>query len=180
MTRPAFIVTIAVFLLVFPFTTAAQRPSLSADEYAWLEENLHPLDSVSPTASHEDLAFLDAFIGDARIVGLGEATHGNHEFFTLKHRIVRYLAEEHGFTIFAIEANLPETYLINRYVLTGEGDPEALLEGVHYWIWQTHEVLDLIHWMRDFNASGRGTMQFVGFDMYRPWLAAQEVYRFLE
>ena len=47
-------------------------------------------------------------IGDAHIVSLGEATHGTAEFFRMKHRLVEFLASEMGFTVFAIEANMPE------------------------------------------------------------------------
>jgi erythromycin esterase-like protein len=69
-------------------------------------------------------------IGEARIVSLGEATHGSREFFQLKHRMLEFLASEMGFSIFSIEANLPETYRMNDYVLEGKGDPAQLLRSV--------------------------------------------------
>ncbi|HYN07815.1 MAG TPA: hypothetical protein VES67_10525 [Vicinamibacterales bacterium] len=68
-----------------------------------------------------DLQPLKTISGDARIVSLGEATHGTREFFQLKHRILEFLATEMGFTIFSIEANMPEAYRLNDYVLTGAG-----------------------------------------------------------
>ncbi len=90
----------------------------------------------------------------------------------MKHRITRYLASEMGFTVFAIEANMPEAYRVNDYVLTGHGDPKALLDGMYFWTWNTHEVLDMIEWMRAFNAGGKGRIQFTGFDMQTPDTAA--------
>ena len=161
---------------------AAQLEALEppAELLAWLGEHAHPLQSATPTKNDEDLEFLKEMIGEARIVALGEATHGTSEFFTLKHRIVQFLAEEMDFTVFSIEANMPEAYRLNEYVLTGEGDPEELLAGMYFWTWNTQEVLDMILWMREFNASGQGVMQFTGFDMQTPTVAMEEVRAFVE
>ena len=84
-----------------------------------------------------------------------------------------------GFTIFSIEANLPEAYRLNDYVLTGVGDPRLLLRGMYFWTWDTEEVLDMILWMRAFNASGRGRVQFTGFDMQTPIVAMEIVRAFV-
>ena len=73
----------------------------------WLCEHVVPLDTVAPITYNQDLAPLREMIGEARVVALGEATHGTSEFFTLKHRIVQFLAEEMDFTVFSIEANMP-------------------------------------------------------------------------
>ena len=161
--------------------TAEQRgaPQPPAELLAWLRETAHPLRSAVPTEDDEDLEPLREIVGDARIVALGEATHGTSEFFTIKHRIVQFLAEEMDFTIFSIEANMPEAYRMNEYVLTGEGNPRELLEGMYFWTWNTQEVLDMILWMREFNDSGRGVMQFTGFDMQTPSVAAEEVRAFV-
>ena len=151
-----------------------------ADLIAWLREHAIPLQTAQPTADNTDLLPLKEMIGEARVVALGEATHGTSEFFTLKHRLVQFLAEEMDFTVFSIEANMPEAYRLNEYVLTGEGDPRELLEGMYFWTWNTQEVLDMILWMREFNASGRGVMQFTGFDMQTPTVAMEEVRTFIE
>ena len=57
-------------------------------------------------------------------------------------------SKEMGFTIFSIEANMPEAYAVNNYVLNGVGDPKQLLQGMYFWTWNTQEVLDMILWMR--------------------------------
>ena len=111
---------------------------------------------ATPEAGHgfDDMQPLKKVIGDARIVSLGEATHGSREIFQLKHRMLEFLATEMGFTIFSIEANMPEAYRLNDYVLNGTGDPAQLLRGMYFWTWDTEEVLEMIQWMREFNKSG--------------------------
>jgi erythromycin esterase len=116
-----------------------------------LQRHTVGLDTTDPTATHADLSPVGEVLADARIVGLGEATHGTREFFELKHRIVRYLVEEQGVRLFAMEANLPETMALDAYVVQGEGDPEEALAGTHFWIWTTESVLALVEWLRAFN-----------------------------
>jgi hypothetical protein len=72
---------------------------------------------------------------------MGEATHGSREFFQMKHRMLEFLAEKMGFTVFAIEANWPESLAVNDFVLNGEGDPAVALAGMYFWTWNTEEVL---------------------------------------
>jgi erythromycin esterase-like protein len=123
---------------------------------------------------------LRAIVGDARVVELGEATHGTREFFQLKHRMLEFLVTQMGFTIFSIEANMPEAYRLNDYVLTGKGDPAALLSGMYFWTWNTQEVLDMISWMRAYNQSGKGRVQFTGFDMQTTQVAGPLVGDFVK
>src|SRR5262249_13886113 len=61
---------------------------------------------------------------------------------------------------------------LNDYVLEGKGDPAQLLRGMYFWTWDTEEVLAMIRWMRAFNQSGKGRVQFTGFDMQTPTVAA--------
>jgi erythromycin esterase len=126
-----------------------------------------------------DLPALKQLIGDAHVIGMGEGTHGTHEFFQMKHQMLEFLASEVGVTIFAMEANMPEAYRINDYVLTGRGDPRELLKGMHFWTWNTKEVLDMILWMRQYNASGRGPLQFTGFDLQYAEMAMDNVRTFV-
>ena len=137
----------------------------------WVGSTAIPVAGDDPGLSLDDLAPLKDLIGDARVVALGEDTHGTREFFRMKHRIVEYLATQMGFNIFAIEANMPEAYAVNDYVLNGNGDPKQLLKGMYFWTWNTQEVLDMIEWMRRFNQSGKGQIQFTGFDMQTPDVA---------
>lgn len=150
------------------------------EQLAWIRRNAMPVASDDPESPHDDLAGLKELIGDARIVALGEGTHGTREFFRMKHRIVEFLASEMGFTVFAIEANMPEARRVNDYVLRGEGDPRKALAGMYFWTWNTEEVLAMIEWMRDYNESGAGSVEFWGFDLQTPTVAMDDVREFVE
>ena len=166
-----------------PFTLAAAVATSAVQQEAppidWIRKNAIPLASTEARRNRDDLQALRKLIGDARIVSLGEATHGTREIFELKHRLLEFLATDMGFTIFSIEANMPEAYRLNEYVLHGTGDPAELLRGLYFWTWNTEEVLDMIRWMREFNASGRGRIQFTGFDMQTPTVAMELVRDFV-
>ncbi|MCE9576964.1 MAG: erythromycin esterase family protein [Deltaproteobacteria bacterium] len=148
---------------------------------AWVAANAARLDSAEAGHGQADLAPIGAMVGKAHLVGLGEATHGTREFFQLKHRILEYLVARHGFSVFAIEANLPECRAINDYVLRGKGDPKAALDGIYFWTWNTEEVLAMIEWMRAWNADPKHVrkVQFAGFDMQTTKVAYANVRAFL-
>ena len=146
----------------------------------WMRQNAIPLKTVEAGHGFDDLQPLDKVVGNARIVELGEATHGTREFFQLKHRMIEYLATQKGFTTFSIEGNMPEAYRLNDYVLHGVGDPKELLAGMYFWTWDTQEVLDLILWMRAFNQSGKGHIEFTGFDMQFATLSVEAVRHFVQ
>ena len=140
----------------------------------WVRTHAVPLSTVEAGHGFADLAPLAPIIGDARVVGLGEATHGTREFFQLKHRLLEWLVAERGFTQFAIEASMPECEDLNQFVLTGKGDPQKLLAGVYFWTWNTEEVLALVQWMRKWNENPKHPrVQFYGFDMQYPALASK-------
>jgi erythromycin esterase-like protein len=149
-------------------------------ELDWLRQKLVPLKSCEAGKDFDDLAPFKAIVGDARIVSLGECTHGTREVFQMKHRLLEYLAAECGFTVFSIEASMPEAYRLNDYVLEGKGDPAKLIAGMYFWTWNTEEVLAMVRWMRDYNQSGKGRLQFTGFDMQTPDVAMENVTRFLQ
>jgi len=146
---------------------------------AWLEEHVVPLIGCEADEGFSDLEPLREMIGDARIVGLGESTHGTREHFLMKHRLLEYLDEELGFTWFAIEASTPDAHRLDAYVLGGAGDPAALIGGMYFWTWNTEEVLAMVEWMRAYNARSDRKIHFTGFDMQTPDVATEEVMRFL-
>jgi erythromycin esterase-like protein len=169
---------VGLFVVVAAIILSAQtRQELAVAE--WVRSTAIRLRTVEAGHGFADLQPLKQVVGNARIVSLGEATHGTREFFQLKHRLLEFLATEMRFTIFSIEANLPEAYRLNDYVLRGVGDPRQLLRGMYFWTWDTEEVLDMILWMRAFNASGRGRVQFTGFDMQTPIVAMEIVQAFV-
>lgn len=158
-----------------------EPPADRAPLIAWLQQAAIPVRTAAPGDDLADLRPLARVVGGARLVGLGEATHGTREFFQLKHRIVQLLVTELGFTGFAIEAGWAEALAINDYVLGGPGDAAALLAGLGVWPWQTEEVVELIEWIRRYNADPAHAKKvtFHGFDMQRTDEAARRVAAYL-
>ncbi len=170
-----------VALVAFLYVARLALP-LSPSTIRELREASIPL--VTPEAGHgfDNMRALRQVIGDARVVALGEATHGTREFFQLKHRMLEFLVAEMGFEVFAIEANAPECLAVNDYVLNGRGDPRRALAGLGFWTWYTEEVLEMIQWMRQWNADPLHVrkVKFTGFDMQSPQASARAVASYLQ
>lgn len=148
----------------------------------WIKSSAIPLKSAEAGNGFDDMQPIKRIVGDARVVGLGEATHGTREHFQLKHRMLEFLVNEMGFTIFSIEASMPDCIAINDYVLHGKGDPEKAVAGQGFWTWSTEEVLDMVKWMRRYNEdpSHNVKLKFYGFDMQNEYSAANAVLAYLK
>jgi len=133
-------------------------------ELAWLKNNCVKIKSVQPESGFDDLQPLKKMIGSSRIVALGENTHGTSEVFKMKHRLIEFLATEMNYTILSVEVGMPEAYILNDYVTNRNGDPVEIIKDWGFYL-NNQEFLDMIEWMRKFNASGKGRIQFTGFDM---------------
>lgn len=116
-----------------------------------------------------------------RVVGLGEATHGTREFFTLKHRLIEFLVIELGVRVVAMEASESAAVAVDDYVTHSRGDPGAALQGLGFWTWNTREVLGLLEWLRGHNADlpPDRRVRFVGIDAQLPGTAVRAVEGFL-
>jgi erythromycin esterase len=149
---------------------------------AELKQRAVPLTTVVAGAKMDDLAAFGKAVGDARIVALGEASHGTREFFQMKHRLLEYLVKEKGFTVFAIEGNWPEALAADRYIKAGEGDARTGLAAMYFWTWQTEEVRDMVEWMRAFNQApgSHPSLTFTSFDMQTGHVAAQKALDYLK
>lgn len=148
---------------------------------AALDAGAHPLRTAS------DLDPLVAAMAESRVVLLGEATHGTHEFYDWRATITRRLVTEHGFRIVAVEGDWAPLYQLNNYIKhrPGAGDSAAaVLAGLTrwpQWMWANHETAQLAEHLRDWNA-GRPAAEQVGFygmDAYAPWEAARLVLDYL-
>lgn len=132
-----------------------------------LQEHLIPLENFSSENPLGDIQLLKDNLKDARIIGMGEATHSSKEFNKIRHRFFQFLVEELGYRIFAWEASFGETLEINNYVINGEGTAEKALNSVSSPNCKTDEVLELIEWIREHNkqVSDEEKVKFYGFDM---------------
>jgi erythromycin esterase-like protein len=112
-------------------------------------------------------------VGDARVVLLGEASHGTHEFYRERAFITRRLITEKGFAGVAVEADWPDAYRVNRYVRGARGDADAVeaLRGFRRfpaWMWRNADVLDFTGWLRTHNEARPDAERagFYGLDLY--------------
>src|SRR3982751_4891548 len=126
-------------------------PNRSSGVANLIRENLHPL-----TGAASDYDPLIQQIGDARLVLIGEASHGTHEFYRERAEITKRLIREKGFTAVAVEADWPAAYTINRYVrgIGDGGSAVGALEGFDrfpVWMWRNADVLDFVGWLRTHN-----------------------------
>lgn len=148
-------------------------------QIAWLQKNVVALSDGNTTNRNANLAALKKEIGTAKIIGLGEATHGTSEIFTMKHRLLEYLANETNVGVFAMEAYMPEAYKINDYVLHGKGTPEDCVYGMKFWTWRNEEVVNLIKWMKAYNETHTKKIRFEGFDMQSSTQALENIRAFV-
>ncbi|MFY9631985.1 MAG: erythromycin esterase family protein [Candidatus Cybelea sp.] len=146
-----------------------QLPPTSA-AIAELKTRAVLIPTLALDADTNQFAGIGAAIGDARIVGMGEGSHGSSEFFGFKDRLFRYLVEKKGFTIFAMEAAWGAGLNVDRYIKGGRGTAKQAVASLGFWTWDTPEVVNLVRWMRDYNAApGRHSiLSFVGVDMQDP------------
>lgn len=148
------------------------------DVTSWFLANGQRLVSTAPIADDADLARFMEMVGAARVIGAGEGTHGTREFFELKHRLFRSLVlRRAGISAFAIEASMPDAVDLDRYVRDGVGDPARALSHLYFWTWRTQEVLDLVKWLREYNATVPTDQRvgFYGIDMQYPGGAVRRV-----
>ena len=146
-----------------------------------LAQNTIPLTTVQPGSGFDDLQALKPILEGRRIVALGEATHGTSEFFKMKHRLLEFLVREMGYEHFGMETSAEVAQVVNDYITGGSGRPQAVL----YWPWATQEVMDMLDWMRAYNADPSTThpLVFHGIDPTvgnRDGIMAQNVAQILE
>ena len=127
---------------------------------------------VEPLPEIEDPAFAVAFdrYADARVILLGEASHGTSEFYRARAAITRRLIERHGFTIVAVEADWPDAANIDRFIRhrpRRDGE-EAAFQRFPTWMWRNAEVDEFIGWLREWNREREEGRQagFYGLDLY--------------
>jgi len=122
--------------------------------------------------AHDYDALLNA-VGDARLVLIGEGSHGTHEFYRERAFITERLISERGFAAVAVEADWPDAYRVNRYVRGASGDADAVaaladFERFPTWMWRNTDVVDFVGWLRAHNDTQpvERRVGFYGIDLY--------------
>ncbi|HEU5397173.1 MAG TPA: erythromycin esterase family protein [Verrucomicrobiae bacterium] len=148
-----------------------------------LKDALHPLKGATT-----DYDLLLERIGEARIVLLGEATHGTHEFYQARADISKRLIREKEFSVIAWEADWPDALRVNRFV-RGEGRDASAREALDdfkrfpSWMWRNADVLDFVGWLRDENVQKPANAiktSVYGLDLYCLYASIEAVIEYLE
>ncbi|WP_425050040.1 erythromycin esterase family protein [Pseudomaricurvus hydrocarbonicus] len=164
---------------------AAQMPAVKKAAVS-LPELMYQGSEHFASIDRVNLDNLLARIGDARLVLMGEASHGTAEFYEMRARIARELIEKKGFNVIAVEADWPDASRINHYIRNIAIDP--LLERQPFtrfpsWMWANHSVLDFTHWLKNFNdnsAAPGNPVGFYGLDLYSLGASIETVLSYLE
>jgi protein-L-isoaspartate(D-aspartate) O-methyltransferase len=131
-----------------------------------------------------DLEPLLRRIGDARVVLLGEATHGTSEFYRMRARISRELIEKKGFSFVAIEGDWPDAARVDHYVRHAEFAPSEWTAFARFpvWMWRNEEVRDFVDWLRERNAglAPARRVAFHGLDLYSLFNSIRSVLEYLD
>jgi erythromycin esterase-like protein len=142
---------------------------------------------AAPLCDPSDLDVLVERIGDARVVMLGEASHGTHEFYAWRAAVSRRLIEEKEFSFVAVEGDWPDCARVDRSVrgLPGEpADPREALRAFERWptwMWANDEVVEFSRWLRARNATAGEAARagFYGLDVYSLWESLREILGYL-
>jgi protein-L-isoaspartate(D-aspartate) O-methyltransferase len=160
----------------------ALRPVSPGDEA--LVRNL--ADAAESFASIEtaDLGPLMERIGSARIVLLGEATHGTSEFYRMRERITRELIVKKGFRFVAIEADWPDAARVDHYVRHFQYRPSEWTAFARFptWMWRNTEMRDFVSWLRKHNGAAEmgERVAFHGLDLYSLYDSIRSVLNYLD
>lgn len=148
---------------------------------ALIEEVATPLEAIESAP----LEGLLERIGNARLVLLGEATHGTAEFYDMRARISRELIEKKGFRFVAVEADWPDAAQIDHFIRGTRLEPteEPAFSRFPSWMWVNRQVLEFLKWLRDYNQRFSSTDEAVGFyglDLYSLYSSIDSVIAYLD
>ncbi len=109
-------------------------------------------------------------LGAARVVGLGEATHGTREFTEWRSRVIGELIRSGWLTTIALEASWEEAIRLDDYVRRGKGTGRDAVRALAYWPWRTEELLAFVESVRKLNdgLSADKKIEFLGIDYAPP------------
>lgn len=151
-----------------------------------IKQHAIPIESLTADSSWLDDSLPE--LKNSRLVLLGEASHGTHDFYRMRAEITKRLISEAGFNAVAVEADWPDAYRVNRYVkgLGEDSDGEMALSGFKRfpaWMWRNADVLDFVGWLRSHNeslSSDRPKAGFYGLDLYSLFSSMDIVVEYLD
>ncbi len=159
---------------------AATRPSVTLSLPERIAKAVEPFEALEDA----DLEPLLARIGEARVVLIGEATHGTSEFYRMRARITERLIEDRGFNIVAVEADWPDAARIDHYVRHRGAPASGWMASARFpaWMWRNEEIKTFIDWLHIHNEERPYAERaaFYGLDLYSLYGSAERVIAYLE
>src|SRR5215203_7073122 len=127
-------------------------------------------------------------IGNARIVLLGEASHGTAEFYQWRAAISKRLISEKGFDMIAVEGEWADSYRVNQFIKGAARDSLAAVNLLRQydrwptWMWGNYETASLVTWLNKYNQTQTavGKVGFYGLDVYCLWESMQELMPYIQ
>lgn len=151
-----------------------------AELSALVAKHCEPFDYIESA----DLGPLLERIGDARVVLLGEASHGTSQFYEMRDQITRALIEQKGFTFVGIEGDWPDVARIDHYVRHFEYPASEWTAFSRFptWMWRNREVRNFVDWLRYYNADfePEKRIAFYGLDLYSLHRSIGQVMEYLQ
>lgn len=163
-------------LLFWGFSGCEKKTNTGAAEIT-LSLPSHPL------RNEADLDALIARIGDARVVLLGEASHGTHEYYQWRTAISKRLIQEKGFDMIGVEGEWADSYRVNQFIKGPAKDSQQAVKMLRQydrwptWMWGNREVASLVTWMNRYNQQKPEGAKagFYGLDVYCLWESMTEL-----
>ena len=149
-------------------------------------EAIHAI--ARPLRGEADIERVVDLVAHKRIVMIGEATHGTHEFYDIRAALSRRLIQQHGFAAVAIEGDWPDALRVDRFVRDGATDDESAtaaldsFERFPRWMWRNEDVVAFVAWLRAHNShlDERKRVGFYGLDLYSLHASMRAVIQYLE
>jgi erythromycin esterase-like protein len=158
-----------------------------------LKHNITPLPLITDPSFSSNFHKLLSSKSSPRIVLIGDASHGTHEFYAARAQLTQHLISKHGFNCVAVEADFPDAECIDRYVRRRYGHTTSLavnepkteaFQRFPRWMWRNVEVHDFVAWLREHNkgkhAKSPESVGFYGLDLYSMGASMQAVIQYLE
>jgi erythromycin esterase len=158
-------------------------PEPNGDLFSSISDLAIPFPNVGDLAQKDLSDGLRSQFADARVIGLGEASHGTQEFFDLRFRLIRLLVEEFGVRAIGFEAPFDPLHRVDDLVAAGEGDIRPLVTEIDiYRPIKSETMVDLFEWLQSFNTSQspEDRVHVYGFDMTVIEAATNEIEPYLE